>query len=43
VPFERRLVIIYQVLEPALVEITNVFYGSRNYAAFYKQQTDPED
>jgi len=41
-PFERRLVI-YQVLQPAVVEITNVFYGSRNYAAFYKQQTDPED
>src|SRR5262249_35454775 len=35
VPFERRIVIVYRVLEHDVVEITNVFRGARDYAALY--------
>jgi toxin ParE1/3/4 len=38
VPFERRLAIVYRVLEPEVVEITNVFHGARDYAALYRGQ-----
>jgi toxin ParE1/3/4 len=40
VPFERRLVIAYRVVEPGVVEITNVFYGASDYAALYRRQSD---
>jgi toxin ParE1/3/4 len=35
VPFERRAVIAYLVIED-VVEITNVFYGGRDYEALYR-------
>ena len=34
VPFERRAIIVYKV-EPNCVRIVNVFYGGRDYEAFY--------
>ena len=36
VPFERRLVIISRLGEPDDVELTNVFYRGRDYAALYR-------
>lgn len=38
VPFERRAVIAYVVT--ATVEITNIFYGGRDYEALYHDQPD---
>ena len=40
VPFERRLVIVYRVTNPTGVEITNVFHGTRDYAALCRGQDD---
>ena len=37
VPFEQRLVIVYRIVEPDIVEITNLFSGKRDYAALYRQ------
>ena len=34
VPFEHSAIIAYKV-EPNLVRITNIFYGGRDYEAFY--------
>jgi toxin ParE1/3/4 len=36
VAFERRVVIVYRVVG-STVEITNVFYGGRDYAALYRR------
>ena len=41
VPFERSALIAYKV-EPGCVRVTNVFYGGRDYEAFYRDQ-EPED
>src|SRR5262249_16705482 len=41
VPFERRAVIAYRVSSKA-VEITNVFYGGRDYEAIYRGR-EPQD
>jgi toxin ParE1/3/4 len=38
VPFERRAVIAYRVT--SVVEITNVFYGGRDYEALYRRDSD---
>ncbi len=40
VPFERRLVIVYRVLPPETVEITNVFQSARDYAALYRGERE---
>jgi toxin ParE1/3/4 len=44
VPFERRIVIVYRLLPPATVEITNFFYSGRDYAALYRSgaNDDPD-
>jgi toxin ParE1/3/4 len=44
VPFERRAVIIYRILEET-VEITNIFHGGRDYAALYRADppSEPDD
>jgi toxin ParE1/3/4 len=39
VPFERRAVIAYRVLED-VVEITNVFFGGRDYEALYTRDAE---
>jgi toxin ParE1/3/4 len=39
VPFEHSAVIIYQVIEDA-VEIINVFYGGRDYAALMRDKSE---
>jgi toxin ParE1/3/4 len=39
VPFERRAVIAYRVIDD-MVEITNVFYGGRDYEALYRDGTE---
>nr|WP_252192694.1 type II toxin-antitoxin system RelE/ParE family toxin [Rhizobium sp. CSW-27] len=39
VPFERRAVIAY-VLRSDQVEITNIFYGGRDYEALYRDDPD---
>jgi toxin ParE1/3/4 len=36
VAFERRLVIIYRIPAPGIVEVTNVFHGARDYGALYR-------
>jgi toxin ParE1/3/4 len=41
IAFERRVVIVYRVIGDT-VEITNIFYGGRDYAALYRQG-DPDD
>ena len=41
IPFERTAVIAYRVLER--VEITNVFYGRRDYEALYRPRDEPEN
>jgi toxin ParE1/3/4 len=41
-PFERRAVIAYLVVSDR-VEITNVFYGGRDYEALYRGQPDDPD
>jgi toxin ParE1/3/4 len=41
VPFERRAVVAYRMVDGA-VEITNIFYGGRDYEALYRQQGAPE-
>ena len=41
VPFERRAVIAYRVTDA--VEITNVFYGGRDYEALYRNEGDKPD
>jgi toxin ParE1/3/4 len=40
-PFEKRAVIAYR-LNGETVEITNVFYGGRDYAALYQSEDDPD-
>jgi toxin ParE1/3/4 len=40
VPFERTAVIAYRV--DHVVEITNIFYGGRNYEAVYRLGIDDE-
>ncbi|MGN6268465.1 MAG: type II toxin-antitoxin system RelE/ParE family toxin [Sphingomonas sp.] len=40
VPFERRAVIAYRVIDDR-VEITNIFYGGRDFDALYRGQPDP--
>jgi toxin ParE1/3/4 len=44
VPHERHVVIVYRVVAPAMVEITNIFYSGRDYAALYRSgaNRDPE-
>jgi toxin ParE1/3/4 len=42
VPFERRAVIVYRV-SGAVVEITNIFHGGRDYAALYRGDRTAED
>ncbi len=39
VPFERTAIIAYLVQEP-IVQITNVFYGGRDYEALYREGGD---
>jgi toxin ParE1/3/4 len=39
VPFERSAVIAY-IVEGDAVQITNIFYGGRDYEAIYRGQTD---
>jgi toxin ParE1/3/4 len=39
VPFEHSTVIIYKVIEDA-VEIINVFYGGRDYAALMRDKSE---
>ena len=39
VPFERTAVIVYRVT--SCVEITNIFYGGRDYETLYRH--DPKD
>ena len=39
IPFERRAVIAYRVNGDA-VEITNIFYGGRDYEALYRNRSD---
>lgn len=41
-PFERRAVVAYRVVDGA-VEITNIFYGGRDYEALYRQHHAPEE
>jgi len=41
-PFARRAVIAYRVIDDR-VEITNVFYGGRDFEALYRGQPDPGD
>jgi toxin ParE1/3/4 len=36
VPFERRAVIVYRIIDRT-VEITNIFHGGRDYAALYRR------
>ncbi len=36
VPHERHVVIVYRVVAPAMVEITNIFDSGRDYAALYR-------
>jgi toxin ParE1/3/4 len=36
VPFERRTVIAYRVVDD-VVEITNIFYGGRDYEAMFRR------
>jgi toxin ParE1/3/4 len=38
VPFERSAVIAYRITD--VVEITNVFYGGRDYEALYRRDAD---
>jgi toxin ParE1/3/4 len=38
IPFERRAVIAYRVTNA--VEITNIFYGGRDYEALYRSRED---
>jgi toxin ParE1/3/4 len=38
VPFERKAVIAYRVTKA--VEITNIFYGGRDYEALYRSHDD---
>lgn len=40
-PFEKRAVIAYRVGDDT-VEITNVFYGGRDFEALYRGEDDPE-
>jgi toxin ParE1/3/4 len=40
-PFERRAVIAYR-LSGETVEINNVFYGGRDYAALYRNEDDAD-
>lgn len=42
VPFKRRAVIAYRVL-PDAVEVTNIFYGGRDFDALYRGQFADED
>jgi toxin ParE1/3/4 len=42
VPFERRAVIDYRVTDE-IVEITNVFYGGRDYEALYRGRPAEDD
>lgn len=42
VPFERRAVIVYRIIGD-VVEITNVFYGGRDYAALYRRLEQNDD
>jgi toxin ParE1/3/4 len=42
VPFERSAVIIYRVTDTS-VEIINIFYGGRDYAALLRNQTSDDD
>jgi toxin ParE1/3/4 len=39
IPFENRTIIAYRVLEDC-VEITNVFYGGRDYEALFRNASD---
>ncbi|MDO1581471.1 type II toxin-antitoxin system RelE/ParE family toxin [Rhizobium oryzicola] len=41
VPFERKAVIAYVIRHDA-VEITNIFYGGRDYEALYRDVPEPE-
>jgi toxin ParE1/3/4 len=43
VPFEKSVVITYVIVSDS-VEITNIFYGGRDYQMFYRghQSTDPD-
>jgi toxin ParE1/3/4 len=43
VPFEKSVVITYVIVSD-YVEITNIFYGGRDYQMFYRghQSTDPD-
>ena len=38
VPFERSAVVAYRVTD--VVEITNIFYGGRDYEALYHRKAD---
>lgn len=40
VPFEKSAVIAYRIGET--VDITNIFYGGRNYEALYKDAPEEE-
>lgn len=42
VPFERRAVIVYRVVDET-VEITNIFHGGRDYAALYRRREADTD
>lgn len=42
VPFEHRLVIVYRLIEPDAVEITNVFSGARDYTALYRMRHEDD-
>jgi len=42
VPFERCAVIVYRVIGET-VEVTNVFYGGRDYAALYRHLEPDQD
>ena len=39
--FERRAVVAYRVLEQ-IVEITNIFYGGRDYEAILRGLNEPK-
>ncbi len=41
-PFERRAVIAYRVIDD-IVEVTNVFYGGRDYEALYRGRRAEDD
>lgn len=42
VPCERRAVIAYRVIDD-IVEVTNVFYGGRDYEALYRGRPAEDD